>query len=90
MFFKDEERFYVKTKRVFLSNLLHSYEEAVNIVPRAAGVQSFFVFLDLRFDEIFQLLNIVENFVLGAWGMLHDPGKDIVHLESSTQVTWDA
>lgn len=62
-------------------NLLHSYEKAVNIVPRGVGVQSFFVLLDFHFDEQLQPLYMLENFVLRAWQMLHDPGKYVVHLK---------
>lgn len=65
-------------------NLLHSYEKAVNIVPWGAGVQSFFVLLYFHFDEHLQLPYMLEKFVLRAWQMLHDPGKDVVHLKEGS------
>lgn len=40
--------------------------------------------LDFHFDEQLQLLYVLENFVLRAWQMLHDPGKDVVHLKEGS------
>lgn len=63
-----------------LSNLIASDKKAVNIVSRGAGVQRLFVLLNLPLDKRSHLLNLGKNFVVAAGQMLHDPGKDVVHL----------
>lgn len=69
-----------------LSNLIHSDEKAVYIVSRGAGIQCLFVLLDLHLDKLSQLLTLGENSVLVARQVLHEPGKDVVHLwEGSPQ-----
>lgn len=69
-----------KTNPQGISNLLHPDEKGVDVVPRGAGVQGFFVLLDLFLDEFPQELNMAEHGVLGAGQMLQDPRKDVVHL----------
>lgn len=69
-------------------DLIHSDEEAVNIVSWGAWVQCVFVLLDLHLDKLSQLLNTGEHIMVWAWQMLHDPREDVIHLrEESTQYT---
>lgn len=54
-----------------LSNLIHSDEEAVDVVSWGAGVQCFLVLLDLNLDKLPHLLNVSKNSVLVAGQVLH-------------------
>lgn len=69
-----------KTNPPVICYLLHPDEKTVDVVPGRAGVQWFFVLLDLFLDEFPHEVNMAEHSVLGAGQMLQDPGKDIVHL----------
>lgn len=43
--------------------------------------------LNFHLDEHLQFLYVFENFVLRAWQMLHDPGKDVVHLKDGSTLS---
>lgn len=63
-----------------LSNLINSDEEAVSVASVGAGVQGLFVLLDFPLDKISGLLYMSKNSLVVARKMVHDPGKDVVHL----------
>lgn len=70
----------------FFSNLIDSDEEAIYVVSWRIRVKCFFVLLDFHLNKISQFFNLSKNSVMVARKMLHDPGKDVVHLwERSAQ-----
>lgn len=62
------------------SYLTESREEAVDVIPGRARVQSVFVFLYFFHCKLSKYYKFVKGLVMFTWQPLHKPREDIVQL----------
>lgn len=63
-----------------LSHLMESHEEAVDVVPGAAGVKRVLVLFDLFHRKLSHFVNFTEQFAVSPRQPFHHPGEQVVHL----------
>lgn len=72
-------------QKIFLTNLVQSGKEAVNIISGGVGIHSLLMFFDLLHDELSQYFYLGKGGLVAAWQVFHQPGKDVVQLLARTR-----